>query len=207
VLEEKTRQHDLAIAVLQDEFPQLSADFVCLSGEITTLGPATVGIPALSAEISVLKTQTAKRLVNSIVQQLLMKVRKLQRESSTLNIQIAAMPLTDPASLPSPPFLSPAFFVSGGSPALCIEAIGSICSITRLADHYWKRVPLNNSGRHVKHTVFQRPLFLQLFQLNPKFFHTPHVDSRSRNIFFLRYRFNSFKTAETILLPIANKNK
>jgi hypothetical protein len=58
-----------------------------------------VGIPAFSGEISVLKTQTAERLVDLIVQKLLMEVRKLRREAPTLNVQIAAMPLTDPASV------------------------------------------------------------------------------------------------------------
>jgi hypothetical protein len=122
--------------VLQDEFPQLSADFVWLSGEVSTLRSAAVGIPAFSGEISVLKTQTAERLVDLTVQKLLMEVRKLRREVSTLNVQIAAMPLTDLASIPSPPFPSLAFFISGSNPALYIKSVLPVRSITRFAHRF-----------------------------------------------------------------------
>jgi hypothetical protein len=58
VLKEKTRKH---------EFPQLSSDFVCLLGEVSTLRSAAVGIPTHFGEISVLKTETAQRMVNPVV--------------------------------------------------------------------------------------------------------------------------------------------
>jgi hypothetical protein len=58
-LEEKTDQHDSAIAVLQDKLKQLSTDFGRLTGEVSTLRSVAAEMRTLSDEVSGLKEQNA----------------------------------------------------------------------------------------------------------------------------------------------------
>jgi chromosome segregation ATPase len=58
-LEEKTDQHDSAIAVLQDKLKQLSTDFQRLAGEVSTLRSVGAEMRTLSGEVSALKEQIA----------------------------------------------------------------------------------------------------------------------------------------------------
>jgi hypothetical protein len=61
-LEEKAKQHDGAIAVLQNKFTQLSTDFGRFAGEVSALPSAIAGMRALFGEVSALKAQIAEQL-------------------------------------------------------------------------------------------------------------------------------------------------
>jgi hypothetical protein len=61
-LEEKAKQHDSAIAVLQNKFTQLSTDFGRFSGKVSALPSATAGMRTLFGEVSSLKAQIAEPL-------------------------------------------------------------------------------------------------------------------------------------------------
>jgi hypothetical protein len=82
-LEEKAKQHECAIAVLQSELRQLSTDFGRLAGEVCALR-------SLSGEVSALTTQTAGELSEPLAQQLSIEFDELRRDISILKAQIAA---------------------------------------------------------------------------------------------------------------------
>jgi hypothetical protein len=61
-LEEKAKQQDGPIAVLQNKFTQLSTDFGCFAGEVSAPPSAPAGMQTLIGEVCTEKAQIAKQL-------------------------------------------------------------------------------------------------------------------------------------------------
>jgi hypothetical protein len=87
-LDEKVNQHDRDITLLQDKATQLSTDFGRLVGEVSALRSASAGILKLWKEVSVLKTQNAQKLNESVVEQLSTEFSELRKEVLILKAQI-----------------------------------------------------------------------------------------------------------------------
>jgi hypothetical protein len=98
-LEEKAKQHDRAILVLQDKLKQLSTDFGRLAGgNLNTAVCCSGKCGALSCEVSSLKTRIAAGLREWVAEQLSTKFNELRKDPSVPKTQIVGLP---PHSTPS----------------------------------------------------------------------------------------------------------
>jgi hypothetical protein len=83
-LEEKSKEQNRAIAVLQDKLKQFSTDFGRLTGEVSTLRSVAAEMRTLSDEVSGLKEQIAECLREPVGEQLSTKLDDLRRAVSVL---------------------------------------------------------------------------------------------------------------------------